>query len=102
MILNKHKRVHIKRPKHKINIISYESSKWYIKLWRTRWYIYAIFLHFINYIDIKIIFHYFLKKEFEDDYKDDKKILYNKWITIKKHIELSKMYKFSTRIPRND
>ena len=78
----------------KNNVLSYESSKWYVKLWRTRWYLYAIFLHLIQYINVSIWIDLLLNQELDND---DKKRLRNNGKDIKRHIELSKMYKFSSK-----
>ena len=84
-------------------MISYESSSWYIKMWRQRWYLYAIFLHIKIYIDVELWIDYILNQigvDVEDE-KKDKKIKYN-WSEIKRHVELSKMYKFSTKYNREN
>jgi len=73
------------------NIISYESSIWYIKVWRQRWYIYAIFLHAIDYINIEIWIDRLLGEKNDVTEKKLKK----SWVDIKRHVEVSKMYKFS-------
>ena len=83
------------------NIISYESSKWYVKIWRCRWYLYAIFLHSINYIDVELWIDYIFKS-FDNDLSIDEKKLKSSWKEIKRHVELSKMYKFSSRYERED
>jgi len=75
-------------------MISYESSKWYVKLWRQRWYIYATFLHVRDFINIDIGLEYLMFSEL--DKKTKSKIRKN-WRDIKKHVELSKMYKFSAK-----
>lgn len=75
-------------------MISYEASKWYIKVWRTRWYVYAIFLHLISFIDVKLWLDIILYQQLDDD--DNKKLRSN-WKEIKHHVELSKMYKFSSK-----
>jgi hypothetical protein len=81
------------------NIISYESSKWNIKLWRQRWYLYAIFLHLKNYINPLIWIEFLLGGNLDSD--TEKKMKIN-WKDIKYHVELSKMYKFSSRYERQD
>jgi len=81
------------------DIMSYESSKWYIKLWRNRWYLYAIFLHFKNFIDVQLWIDYLIQ---DHNISDDTKNLTTRWREIKHHIEISKMYKFSTKIERED
>lgn len=102
MMLNKKNfRRHIRR-RNKINITSYESSNLYVKIWRTRWYLYAIFLHIINYMNVTILIDFMLRNEISFLYKDDSKKLKKNWILIKKHIEISKMYKFSTKTYRDD
>jgi hypothetical protein len=75
-------------------IISYESSKWYIKLWRQRWYIYAGLIYIKNFINIGLWIDFILNQEIDEE---DKKILKKDWNDFKRHIELSKMYKFSAK-----
>jgi hypothetical protein len=72
------------------NKISYEASKWYVKLWRHRWYLYAILLHIKIYLKITLIIDY-IAKDIENSDKDE---IRKNWKTLKKHVELSKMYKF--------
>lgn len=76
-------------------MISYEASKWYVKLWRKRWYLYAIFLHIKNYLKIVFILDILIDEELDDK---SKKLLRLNWKEIIRHIELSKMYKFSSKI----
>jgi len=83
------------------NIISYESSKWYIKFWRQRWYLYALLLHSKNFINVELWTDYILKS-FDNDLATDNKKLRSSWREIKRHVELSKMYKFSSRYERED
>ena len=79
-------------------MISYEASKWYIKLWRQRWYIYAIFLHiFKNYLKLDIIVDVALDIIVDEDELSEQDKLRQKWRDIKRHVELSKMYKFSSK-----
>lgn len=73
-------------------MISYESSKWYIKIWRRRWYTYAIFLHIKNYLNIDLILDYIIDDELDEKDRDK---LRQTWKDIKKHVELTKMYKYS-------
>jgi len=82
-------------------MISYESSKWYVKLWRQRWYLYAILLHFKNLINVNFFIELLLDKQLEESSKKD---LNKEWKYIKRHVELSKMHKFSAKtiIDRND
>lgn len=68
-------------------------------MWRNRWYLYAMFLHIKNFVDIQLWLDYIIHNQLEDQ---DKKILKNKWKEIKKHVELSKMYKFSSKNYRED
>ena len=75
-------------------MISYESSKWYIKMWRTRWYLYAMLLHIKSFINIELWIDFLLNSEIDDE---EKETLKNNWKDIKKHVELSKMYKFSSK-----
>jgi len=78
-------------------MISYEASKWYIKIWRGRWYLYAIFLHIKNFIYIHLLLDMIFYGELESK---DKKELNSNWKEIKRHVELSKMYKFSSKYQR--
>ena len=80
-------------------MISYEGSPWYVKLWRKRWYIYAIFLHLKCYINVSIWIDYLLYKKLDN--KDKKKLKAN-WKQIKYHVELNKMYKFSIKYEREE
>jgi membrane-anchored glycerophosphoryl diester phosphodiesterase (GDPDase) len=80
-------------------MISYESCKWYVKLWRKRWYLYAIFLHIKNYINVELWIDYLLYQQLSDN---EKKKLRISWKEIKRHVELSKMYKFSSKCERED
>lgn len=62
-------------------------------MWRTRWYLYAILLYVKEYIKIDLGFEYIMGDgELNDGTKER---LRNEWKDIKKHVELSKMYKFS-------
>ena len=80
-------------------MISYESSKWHTKMWRSRWYLYALFLHIKNFVDIQLWLDYLINNKLEDQ---DKKIIKSRWKEIKRHVELSKMYKFSSKNYRED
>lgn len=80
-------------------MISYEASKWYIKLWRMRWYFYAIFLLIKYAFDTNMLIHFFIHNELDE--KSEEKINYN-WKLIKRHVELSKMCKYSSRDERTD
>jgi hypothetical protein len=73
-------------------MISYESSNKIIRIWRGRWYLYAIFLYLKNSINIDIITDYIVDDELEDD---DKEKLRQDWKDIKKHVELTRMNKYS-------
>lgn len=73
-------------------MISYESSKWYVKLWRTRWYLYAILLHIKNLLNIYILIDLLLYKKIDSD---EKRELRCQWKDIIKHVELSKMNKYT-------
>jgi hypothetical protein len=70
---------------------SYEASKWYIKMWRKRWYLYGIFLYIKSLMKIDIFLDYVID-EIEDKDKDNMR---SNWKYIKKHIELNKMHKYS-------
>jgi len=71
---------------------SYESSKYYIKLWRKRWYLY---------IPVLFIQRNLFKEKTIDMILDggigrtDRKNLINSWFDIKKHIDLTKLQKYS-------
>lgn len=80
-------------------MISYEASKWYIKLWRMRWYFYAIYLLIKLEFDASILIDLIIHSELDE--KSDKKLNSN-WKTIKKHIELCKMCKYSSKDKRTD
>lgn len=75
-------------------MISYESSKWYIKIWRHRWYIYATVLYLEKILKIGLLTDYIIDAEIGDSEKEQ---LSSDWKLIKKHVELSKMCKFSTK-----
>lgn len=78
---------------------SYESSKWYIKLWRMRWYIYALFLLLIHTFNPNIIIEIILHNKL---YQDSEQKVKSTWQIIKRHVELSKMHKFSSKEDRTD
>jgi hypothetical protein len=71
-------------------MISYESSKWYVKMWRNRWYLYAIFLYIKELLHVEIFLEYLLETKLN---KNQEKKLKKDWLYIKKHVELSKMLK---------
>ena len=76
-------------------MISYESSKLYVKIWRHRWYFYAIFLYILDFIknpNINLILDYIIDDETDEE---DRKKLRQTWKDIKKHVELTKMSKYS-------
>lgn len=80
-------------------MISYESSKWYVKIWRQRWYLYAIFLHIKSYINTDIILDYIIDNDVSyEDYRKIKK----QWLYIKRHVELTKMNKFTSNYKKNE
>lgn len=71
------------------NMKSYKSSKWYIKTWRKRYYIIIPFI-FIKENIFKIdIIDLFLFQNISN------KELINSWFDIKKHIDLTKLHKYS-------
>lgn len=76
------------------NIKSYESSGNIIKMWRCRWYLYAILLYLGLYININIIVDYLIDDELTDN---DKEKIRKEWKLIKKHVEITKMYKYSVK-----
>jgi hypothetical protein len=73
-------------------MISYESSNKLIKIWRGRWYLYAIFLYLKNSIDLDIVTDYLINDGLED--KENEKLKQD-WKDIKRHVELTKMNKYS-------
>lgn len=77
-------------------MISYEASKWYVKIWRNRWYIYAIYLHIKsilkNILKIEIVADYLLDNSLDSEIKEN---ILSDWKMIIRHVEVSKMYKFS-------
>lgn len=79
-------------------MISYEASKWYVKLWRHRWYIYAIYLHFVrNYLKLSMLVDFVVDTIVNGDDLIEKEKLRENWKDIKKSVELSKMHKFSSK-----
>jgi len=76
------------------NDLSYESSKWYVKAWRTRWYLYAVILHIKEYINLEILIGLLMNNEIEDSEKEKLK---KSWKDIKRHVELSKLHKYSSK-----
>lgn len=78
--------------------ISYEASKWYIKVWRQRWYIYAIFLYILNLLKLNIIIDFIIDIVIDenDEFSQEKKIRQD-WKYIKRHVELTKMYKYTIK-----
>lgn len=71
---------------------SYESSKWYVKIWRKRWYFIIPFL-FIRENILKIDWlYYFLDAGFS---KKERVSLYKSWFDIKRHVDLTKLKKYS-------
>lgn len=73
---------------------SYEASNWIIKIWRKRWYFYAILLYLKCLIKINIIVDYMIDNELEDKKKENIRLT---WKAIKKHVKLNKMHKYSTK-----
>lgn len=73
---------------------SYESCNWVIKVWRSRWYLYAILLHLKNLLVVNYFIELILNKKLE---KKDKESLRDKWRYIIRHVELSKMCKYTTK-----
>jgi len=72
-------------------MVSYESSKWYVKLFRKRWYLYIPFL----FIKRNLFKHRTVDVIIEGIGKEERKTLINSWFNIKKHIELTKLHKYS-------
>lgn len=80
-------------------MISYESSKWYVKLWRIRWYLYAAFLYILLYINVELWIDYLLTKSISDK----KKLKLRKdWQDIRRHVELTKMCKYTSDYGKHD
>jgi hypothetical protein len=78
---------------------SYESSKWQIKLWRKRWYLYATFLYILNYIDVEL----WIDSLLGESMSDKKKLkLKQNWRDIKRHVELTKMCKYTSNYGKHD
>ena len=78
---------------------SYEASKWYIKILRHVWYLYAIILHIKNLLNVE----FWIDSIFNDQYLSaDKKKLNSSWKEIVRHVELSKMHKYTSRYERQD
>lgn len=78
--------------------ISYEASKWYVKIWRSRWYVYAILLHVIkNYLKLDIFIDFLIDVVVDEDEHSEKESLRNEWRYIKRHVELTKMYKYTSK-----
>jgi hypothetical protein len=91
----------------KNEIISYESSSKIVKLWRNRWYLYAIFLHIKNFINLQLWIDYLINSGISinvvnNGISNDSAKLRKKWREIKTLVEINKMYKFSTKIERDD
>jgi hypothetical protein len=76
-------------------MISYEGSKWYIKFWRKRWYIYAILLHTKNFISVSMWIDLLMKKGLSSKTRLK---LRNKWRSIIYNIELKKMKKLTATV----
>jgi len=74
--------------------ISYESSNRCVQIWRKRWYLYAIFLHLKDYFNIKLFLDYIIDDQIT---YDDHIKLRKSWKDIKRHVELTKMHKYSLK-----
>lgn len=73
-------------------MLSYESSKWYVKIWRKRWYFIIPFLFIkINFIRIDY-FDWLVEGELSGESEDK---LWNSLGDIKRHIDLTKLKKYS-------
>lgn len=70
-------------------IKSYESCKWYVKIWRSRWYFIIPFIFIKR--NFKISYLFFI---YQPDSTEREKSI-NSWFDIKKHIELCKLHKYS-------
>lgn len=78
-----------------VNKISYEGSKWYVKLWRKRWYAYAVFLHLNNFIDTSLYIDLLLHKSIS---RSKKRKLRNSWKSTIHYVELHKMHKLTSEM----
>jgi len=81
-------------------MISYESSKWYVKAWRSRWYLYAVLLYLKEFLKIELIIDFILSglllgDDLIEDEEEEK--IRKSWKDIIRHVELSKMYKFTQK-----
>ena len=72
---------------------SYESCNWFVKMWRNRWYIYAIFLHLKDLLSINLLLDLLLDNKLD---KKEKRKLENNWRYYIRHVELNKMCKLTT------
>ena len=82
------------------NSISYEASPWYVKVWRSRWYLYALFLQTLNIMNVEIWVDFIYNGNSITD--EDGKKLRSSWKEIKRHVELSKMHKYTSKYERQD
>lgn len=80
-------------------MISYEASKWYIKIWRERWYLYAIFLYLKSYLNVDMWVDYMIDEQFDNK---TQKRLKSDWIEIKRHVELTKMSKYTSNYKNHE
>ena len=79
--------------------MSYESSNLLIRIWRCRWYLYALLLHIKNYINIELWIDILLGEGVDENIT---KKIKSSWNDIKRHVELSKMYKYSSKYKRDN
>ena len=82
---------------------SYETSKWYIKALRNIWYLYAAVLHLRNLINVELWIDSIISSNAWDHHLDEEqKKLRSNWKEIIRHVELSKMHKYTSRYERQD
>ena len=70
---------------------SYEGSKWHVKIWRKRWYFIIPFI----FLKMNLFKEKTIDILIEGVGRNDRKRLINSWFAIKKHVELTKLHKYS-------
>lgn len=73
---------------------SFESSNWYIKIIRARWYIYALILYIKELLKVELWIEYILEGNLD---KKQREKLRQDWKSIKRHVELTKMLKYKSK-----
>ena len=58
-------------------MISYESSKWYVKAWRSRWYLYAVLLYLKEFLKIELIIDFILSGLLLGDDTEENRTFYH-------------------------